>query len=98
MRTIFLVRILAGCEGRLDSLQATTGVGYDVFDEFHRNVHDRQSGSPLQQTFAPWKTPFLLRLILKGGGASHKERYQLYGVALGLKAPVLRAFRYYKGR
>jgi hypothetical protein len=34
-RTIFFRRRLAGCEGGLNSLQATTGVGCGCFDGFH---------------------------------------------------------------
>jgi hypothetical protein len=64
--TIFFGRRLAGGGERLNSLQATTGGGFDVFGGFHRTEHDRQPGSLLcSRPRLREKTSYLLRLILK---------------------------------
>ena len=74
--TIFFGRRLVGGGERLNSLQATTGGGCDVFGGFHRTEHDRRSGSPLcSRRRVHEKTSFLLRLILKGRWSLQKERY-----------------------
>ena len=90
---------MAGCGEMLNLLQVTSGGGCGEFGRLHRADLDLGSVFPYCNRSRRDEKRRFIEIDSEGGGWSfQKKRYQPYGGGLGLEAPVLLGFRYYKGR